>query len=599
MIKKLIGLVVLSLSLQAALFAEGLAPETRVYTYYGALELQELWVGIEVQCLSADGKIVMGEVEAIEKIEAPVYYTFIVNGKKYGTSGTQLFYCVNQQKWLKFCEFEPDKDFVVVDYRKAGRIENCQEVLPLGCVYDKKAKSMEEFLDLVELIPGLSGPRYVYRISIKDHHTFFIDGGILCHNWLVLVPPLYYLAAEFLIMTGVSVVLSAAATYVVVSAAEAARDISTKTAHERWKKSHDASREVLNNPNKIDNQPQQETPQSDQGSNQETKQVSGQEPNNQDPEDPNNGGKKALAGAAGAAATNSETRKAVVDGATKVVETGSKVIDKASKVVSKVSNAAGKASKAASRASRVAGKASKTAGKASDLAGKNSNTAGNLPNTLDNASKTGNAAVVKPAPNATPKATTQQAAPTQSSAKPATTQQATPKQATTPKQPTQNATQASAKQGTAQQQPQPAQNTAQQRTPKQATPQQAQPAQPAQNPTQSPVNTTATQNQPAPKPDDVVNKMINESTAGKQSKDTAQFIKNTNDASQPRRDFDQFNPANVKQTPKATIGELSDKRIIHVRPDSSGGAPTLEIYDPETKQSIKFRYTTDPEKYMG
>ena len=58
-----------------------------------------------------------------------------------------------------------------------------------------------------------------------------------------------------------------------------------------------------------------------------------------------------------------------------------------------------------------------------------------------------------------------------------------------------------------------------------------------------------------------------------------------------QKDFDALNPSNVKTYSNGTtVGTLPDGRTINVRPKSSGGYPTTEIYDPKTGKSIKIRY---------
>ncbi len=62
-------------------------------------------------------------------------------------------------------------------------------------------------------------------------------------------------------------------------------------------------------------------------------------------------------------------------------------------------------------------------------------------------------------------------------------------------------------------------------------------------------------------------------------------------------DFKSLNPADVRPDPKrpgVVIGTLPDGRTINVRPQSSHGRPTLEIFDPVTKKAIKIRYGDKP-----
>ena len=59
-----------------------------------------------------------------------------------------------------------------------------------------------------------------------------------------------------------------------------------------------------------------------------------------------------------------------------------------------------------------------------------------------------------------------------------------------------------------------------------------------------------------------------------------------------RSDFNALNPRNVRTYPNGvTVGDLSDGRVINLHPSSSsGGVPTLEIFNPITRTSQKIRY---------
>lgn len=58
------------------------------------------------------------------------------------------------------------------------------------------------------------------------------------------------------------------------------------------------------------------------------------------------------------------------------------------------------------------------------------------------------------------------------------------------------------------------------------------------------------------------------------------------------KDFEGMNPNNVRTYPNGTTaGDLPDGNTINVHPStSSGGVPTVEIYNPTTGRSIKIRY---------
>jgi len=58
-----------------------------------------------------------------------------------------------------------------------------------------------------------------------------------------------------------------------------------------------------------------------------------------------------------------------------------------------------------------------------------------------------------------------------------------------------------------------------------------------------------------------------------------------------KADFDALKPSNVRTYPNGTtVGELPNGTTVNVRPSSSGGHPTVEIYNPATGTSMKIRY---------
>ncbi len=440
-VKLLVLLCALFVAPQIVAEEGGVCGDTLIACASGLLPVNLLIKGSDVWTMSEKGRTI-SKTSKVKSYKENILLSVIIEGKNkrgikkrvaiVGAAG-QRIYCPNRQEWVKFCELDKKEDLVCINFCEPVPIVNIKEY-PLY------------WYNQTEL---------VYHFEVATYGMFFASElYVPLHNCPILLVPLgaYVLgfSVEFLLACASSLVLTVAINeldkvrgikrhdeiddnvkdllkklnkaqadkFAAVNAPETVGEAASSQAAGN---SDDASRDQAAG---YANQPPQETPPSDQGSNQESNQDSGQGPNNQDPEDPNNKLGKALAAGAGVAATNNETQKTVVNGATKVVEAGSKVVDKASKAVSKVSNAAGNASKAAGRASRVAGKASKAAGKASK--------------TVGNASKASKATTtVKPAPNATPKGLTQQAAPAQNSTQPAT-QQVTPKQAT---QPAQNATQ--------------------------------------------------------------------------------------------------------------------------------------------------------------
>jgi hypothetical protein len=57
------------------------------------------------------------------------------------------------------------------------------------------------------------------------------------------------------------------------------------------------------------------------------------------------------------------------------------------------------------------------------------------------------------------------------------------------------------------------------------------------------------------------------------------------------KDFEKMKPSDVKNTSKGKVGKLPDGKVVNVRNDSSARKPTLEVYNPANKRSIKIRYT--------
>ncbi len=465
-VKLLVLLCALFFAPQIVAEEGGVCGDTLIACASGLLPVNLVIKGSDVWTMSEKGRTI-SKTSKVKSYKENTLLSVIIEGinkrgikKRVAIVGApgQRIYCPNRQEWVKFCELDKKEDLVCINFCEPVPIVNIKEY-PLY------------WYNQTEL---------VYHFEVATYGMFFASElYVPLHNCPILLVPLgaYVLgfSVEFLLACASSLVLTVAVNELDKVRGIKRHDEIDDNVKDLLKKLNKAQADKLaaaNAPETVGeaassqavgncdgasrdqaagcaNQPPQETPPSDQGSNQDSNQDSGQGPNNQDPEDPNNGEKKALAAAAGGLAAK-------------------KLQDQAKKAVVKVAESGGKvAGKTAGNVSKVANKTSKAAGNASKAAG--------------NVSKAGNAAAVKPAPNPTPKATT----PTQSTIKPAT-QQATPKQAT---QPGQNATQASAKQGATQQQTQPAAQQTQ--FAQNATQQQAQ--------TQQPANATPAQDQNASK----------------------------------------------------------------------------------------------------
>ena len=74
-------------------------------------------------------------------------------------------------------------------------------------------------------------------------------------------------------------------------------------------------------------------------------------------------------------------------------------------------------------------------------------------------------------------------------------------------------------------------------------------------------------------------------TKGKSS----QYIK-AGGYNEAMKDFKSLNPTEIKHSGKTTIGKLDDGRTLNVRPHSSEGSATLDVYNPKNGTHIKIRY---------
>jgi hypothetical protein len=56
------------------------------------------------------------------------------------------------------------------------------------------------------------------------------------------------------------------------------------------------------------------------------------------------------------------------------------------------------------------------------------------------------------------------------------------------------------------------------------------------------------------------------------------------------KDFESMSLSEIKDIPTGKLGKLPDGKVVTARTRSSDGPPTLEIFNPIKKKSIKFRY---------
>ena len=76
-----------------------------------------------------------------------------------------------------------------------------------------------------------------------------------------------------------------------------------------------------------------------------------------------------------------------------------------------------------------------------------------------------------------------------------------------------------------------------------------------------------------------VDDLINESQPGRTTKGKSIQYEKSGGFGQAKEDFNSLNPSNVRQSGNTIIGELSDGRTANVRPNSSQGSATLDIYN--------------------
>ena len=87
-----------------------------------------------------------------------------------------------------------------------------------------------------------------------------------------------------------------------------------------------------------------------------------------------------------------------------------------------------------------------------------------------------------------------------------------------------------------------------------------------------------------------VENLMNSSTPGRRTKGKSSQYERQGNLSKATEEFYSLHPSPIRQDGETTIGLLPDGRIANVRSYSSSGLVTLEIFDPKTGKSIKFRY---------
>lgn len=92
---------------------------------------------------------------------------------------------------------------------------------------------------------------------------------------------------------------------------------------------------------------------------------------------------------------------------------------------------------------------------------------------------------------------------------------------------------------------------------------------------------------------DPTKNLVASSTPGRETKGSSTLYDRPGGFGNAQNDFNSLAPTNVRPAPNnpaVQLGTLPDGRTVTVRPTSSDGRPTLEIYNPANGRSIKFRY---------
>ena len=93
-----------------------------------------------------------------------------------------------------------------------------------------------------------------------------------------------------------------------------------------------------------------------------------------------------------------------------------------------------------------------------------------------------------------------------------------------------------------------------------------------------------------------INNLLQSKTFTNSTGKVENYVSDTQGYQAAKADFDNLNPSNVKIYNKGTsketiVGNLSNGETVNIHPGTSvNSTPSLEIYDPATKTSIKIRY---------
>ena len=103
----------------------------------------------------------------------------------------------------------------------------------------------------------------------------------------------------------------------------------------------------------------------------------------------------------------------------------------------------------------------------------------------------------------------------------------------------------------------------------------------------------STAGQPEPSDGTSIDDLVGNSSPGRATKGPTDQYDRPGGFDDAQGDFNSLNPSNVRpaaNNPDVQIGTLADGRTVTVRPTSSDGRPTSELYNPTTGRSIKIRY---------
>ncbi len=87
-----------------------------------------------------------------------------------------------------------------------------------------------------------------------------------------------------------------------------------------------------------------------------------------------------------------------------------------------------------------------------------------------------------------------------------------------------------------------------------------------------------------------IEEILKDCSTGEQTRGRSEQFEKEGGFEEAQKDFEKLGVLGVHDIPNGFAGILSDGKKANVRTKSTAGFPTLEVYNPETRQSIKIRY---------